>query len=66
MSKKEKKMLKAKKMGYFKQHVKPDLRKRTWDKVDSGLGSLDYDEEEGAERAKQSRPARRRQISYDD
>lgn len=66
MSKKEKKIQKAKQMGYFKQHVKPDLRKRTWDKVDTGLGSLDYDEDEGGSKAAVSKPTQRRRISYDD
>ena len=27
----------------FTQEPKPDLRKRTWDIVEAGLGSLDYD-----------------------
>ncbi|KXX80080.1 hypothetical protein MMYC01_202874 [Madurella mycetomatis] len=41
-----------------------DLRKRTWDVVDKGLATLDYDEEE-AEPA-QTNAVRRRRISYDD
>lgn len=47
----------------FKQHIKPDLRKRTWDKVEQGLESLDYggDHIEIAPAARQ-----RRQVSYDD
>jgi hypothetical protein len=54
-----------KKRGSDKQNGKPDLRKRTWDKVDSGLGSLDYGEEEGNT---ETRPAaaQRRRISYED
>ena len=50
--------------GFFKQNVKPDLRKRTWDKVETGLESLDYDEGESA--AAPARPMQRRRISYDD
>ncbi|KAL1896855.1 Casein kinase II subunit alpha' [Sporothrix stenoceras] len=43
---------------------KPDLRKRTWDVVDSGLGSLDYD---GTERDGGSMPApQRRRVQYGD
>jgi hypothetical protein len=55
----------AKEKGFFKQNVKPDLRKRTWDKVEAGLGNLDYDEDSAASSAP-SRPAQRRRISYDD
>jgi hypothetical protein len=48
-----------------KQPPKPDLRKRTWDKVDRGLQSLDYgDEEEGA--AALPAASQRRKISYED
>ena len=66
MTKKEKKIQRAKQLGFFKQNVKPDLRKRTWDKVDTGLGSLDYDEDEGAAKRAPTKPAQRRRISYDD
>lgn len=41
-----------------------DLRKRTWDVVDKGLATLDYDEEE-VEPA-QTSAVQRRRISYDD
>ncbi|CAK7270782.1 hypothetical protein SEPCBS57363_004275 [Sporothrix epigloea] len=44
---------------------KPDLRKRTWDVVDTGLGSLDYDGVEKSADLTQSAPARRR-IQYGD
>lgn len=44
---------------------KIDLRKRTWDVVDTGLGSLDYDETEAPQTRNASAPQRRR-ISYDD
>jgi len=50
--------------SFFKQNIKPDLRKRTWDKVDTGLESLDYDE--GEPGAASTRPMQRRRISYDD
>jgi hypothetical protein len=50
--------------SFFKQHIKPDLRKRTWDKVDTGLESLDYDEGESG--AASTRPVQRRRISYGD
>lgn len=51
--------------GFFKQNVKPDLRKRTWDVVDKGLEGLDYDEMNGGAAARPSM-VKRRQISYDD
>jgi hypothetical protein len=44
---------------------KPDLRKRTWDVVDSGLGSLDYDGAERGGDSMQSAPQRRR-VQYGD
>ena len=48
-----------------KQPPKPDLRKRTWDKVDRGLLSLDYgEEEEGA--GVLPAASQRRRISYED
>ncbi len=50
--------------SFFKQNIKPDLRKRTWDKVDTGLESLDYDEGESG--VSSTRPVQRRRISYDD
>jgi hypothetical protein len=50
--------------SFFKQHIKPDLRKRTWDNVDTGVESLDYDEGESGAASK--RPMQRRRISYDD
>jgi Protein of unknown function (DUF3807) len=52
----------TKQKSFFKQHVKPDLRKRTWDKVDTGLESLDYDEGESG--VASTRPIQRRRISY--
>ncbi|KIH94319.1 hypothetical protein SPBR_05545 [Sporothrix brasiliensis 5110] len=47
------------------KHQKPDLRKRTWDVVDTGLGSLDYDGAERGGDAMQSAPQRRR-VQYGD
>jgi len=62
-NKKEKKAQKARERGWFKQNIKPDLRKRTWDKVDTGMESLDYDEENSA--APRTNPvSQRRRISY--
>jgi hypothetical protein len=55
----------TKKRGGFKQHVKPDLRKRTWDKVEQGVGSLDYGEEKSNGSAAPATSQRRR-ISYED
>ncbi|CZT46943.1 uncharacterized protein RSE6_07457 [Rhynchosporium secalis] len=66
LTKKEKKIAKAKERGYFKQNIKPDLRKRTWDKVDTGLGSLDYEDDVGHSKSAFAKPARRRKISYED
>jgi hypothetical protein len=51
--------------GFFKQNVKPDLRKRTWDKVDQGVEGLEYDEII-REAADMPSITKRRQISYDD
>jgi hypothetical protein len=51
--------------SFYKQYIKPDLRKRTWDKVETGLASLDYEEEKAVPSTRQSAPQRRK-ISYDD
>lgn len=64
-SKKQHKGQKTHRKGFFKQNVKPDLRKRTWDKVDAGMDSLAYDEEP-AKGAMPTKSAQRRRISYDD
>ncbi|KAI0594769.1 hypothetical protein F4775DRAFT_416343 [Biscogniauxia sp. FL1348] len=51
----------------FHPEKKPDLRKRTWDVVDTGMDSLDYDDSEMAHSdAGTNQAAKRRQISYDD
>ncbi|KAI9648246.1 hypothetical protein NHQ30_002878 [Ciborinia camelliae] len=65
--KKIRKAQEAKEKGWFKQNVKPDLRKRTWDKVEKSIGSLAYDDDEGggSSHASSSAPQRRK-ISYDD
>lgn len=44
---------------------KPDLRKRTWDLVDTGLESLDYGDEP-RDSSSIPRPIQRRHISYED
>ncbi|KAF7938908.1 uncharacterized protein EAE98_001245 [Botrytis deweyae] len=65
--KKIQKAKEAKEKGWFKQNVKPDLRKRTWDKVEKSIGSLAYDDDEsgGNSQASSSAPQRRK-ITYDD
>jgi hypothetical protein len=65
LSRKARKAQQAKQKGFFKQKIKPDLRKRTWDKVDSGMESLDYDEQSSGALAT-NQPSQRRKISYDD
>lgn len=65
MSNKARKAQKAKEKGFFKLKVKPDLRKRTWDNVDSGLGGLNYDEETSTTSAF-NLTSQRRKISYDE
>jgi hypothetical protein len=52
--------------GHFKRNIKPDLRKRTWDKVDQGLGSLDYEDEVQPQPSSQQAGRQRRKVSYDD
>lgn len=50
----------------FQTEPKVDLRKRTWDVVEDGMDSLDYDELEGAQVPGFGLASKRRQISYDD
>jgi hypothetical protein len=65
LGRKARKAQQAKQKGYFKQKIKPDLRKRTWDNVDYDMGSLDYDDQSsGAPTANSA--SQRRRISYDD
>jgi len=64
-NKKVQKSRQAQERGFFKKNIKPDLRKRTWDNVDSGMGTLDYDDDSGSSSQQQPAPQRRR-ISYDD
>ncbi|KAK7984968.1 hypothetical protein PG996_005797 [Apiospora saccharicola] len=53
--------------GWFKKNVKPDLRKRTWDKVETGMDSLDYEDAPQPESGNGAGPpTQRRKISYDD
>jgi len=65
MNTKQRKAQYAKEKGFFKQKIKPDLRKRTWDKVDAGMDSLMYDED-GSGGSTAGTAAQRRRISYDD
>lgn len=50
----------------FNPEPKEDLRKRTWDKVEAGMDSLDYDGLETAQNTSSNHAAQRRRISYDD
>lgn len=52
--------------GWFRKAIKPDLRKRTWDVVDAGMDSLDYDGVEASVGAESGSATQRRKISYDD
>jgi hypothetical protein len=55
-----------KKKSHFKRNIKPDLRKRTWDQVDTGLETLDYEENVARPSHKRNAGPQRRTISYDD
>jgi len=50
----------------FQPEKKPDLRKRTWDVVEAGMDSLDYDDLEMLKGSGSASSAQRKQISYDD
>ena len=50
----------------FCPEPREDLRKRTWDKVEAGMDSLDYDGLEPAPDVAPNHAAQRRRISYDD
>jgi hypothetical protein len=54
------------KPGFYKQAIKPDLRKRTWDKVEKGVESLYYGEDEEIAAKDTKSVPQRRKISYDD
>jgi hypothetical protein len=67
--KKSKKRRKKRKNGLKDGEEPVDLRKRTWDVVDTGLATLDYGEEEGEDggaRGGEGRAVQRRTVSYDD
>jgi len=67
--KKSKKRRKKRKNGLKDGEEPVDLRKRTWDVVDTGLATLDYGEEEGEDggaRGGGGRAVQRRTVSYDD
>ncbi|OBT69905.1 hypothetical protein VE03_00595 [Pseudogymnoascus sp. 23342-1-I1] len=55
-----------KRKSHFKRNIKPDLRKRTWDRVDHGLETLDYEEDVARPSPKRNAGPQRRTISYDD
>jgi hypothetical protein len=65
-TKKARKTQQGKQKGFYKQHVKPDLRKRTWDKVDVGMDTLSYDDESGSAASRPNQSAQRKRISYND
>jgi len=58
--------IQKKNKSQFKRNIKPDLRKRTWDKVDSGLETLDYEEDVPGLASKRTAGPQRRKVSYDD
>jgi hypothetical protein len=62
---KKKKRKRGKGRVELEKPEKPDLRKRTWDVVETGLSSLDYGDEP-QDPAAIARPSQRRHISYDD
>ncbi|KAM3065441.1 hypothetical protein ACMFMF_011163 [Clarireedia jacksonii] len=65
-NRKARKAQEAREKGWFKQNVKPDLRKRTWDKVEQSIGTLAYDDEGGLGNQSSTSAPQRRKISYDD
>lgn len=66
LKKKRARQRKREKNRVFNPEPKVDLRKRTWDVVDAGMDSLDYDELEYAGATGSGPASKRRQISYDD
>ncbi|KAK7744036.1 hypothetical protein SLS62_010336 [Diatrype stigma] len=65
MKKKRAKQAKREKRKFCPE-PKEDLRKRTWDKVETGMDSLDYDGLETAQNTASNHAAQRRRISYED
>lgn len=57
---------KRRRSNFKRNSSKPDLRKRTWDKVDTGLETLDYEEDVAEHSSKRNAGSQRRTISYDD
>lgn len=57
---------KRKESQKFQPEKKPDLRKRTWDIVETGMDSLHYDDLEMAQGNGSASNTQRKQISYDD
>ena len=55
----------AKKKWKSRGNTKPDLRKRTWDVVETGLDSLDYGETEDTN-SEAPKAAQRRRLTYGD
>ncbi|KAH7027677.1 uncharacterized protein B0I36DRAFT_141849 [Microdochium trichocladiopsis] len=66
LKKKRARQRKKEKNKKFHPEPKVDLRKRTWDVVDAGMDSLDYDERENDHAKQLGLASKRRQISYDD
>ena len=55
-----------KKKHQRKREVKPDLRKRTWDMVDEGVGTLSYEDADSVPTSGRGAGAQRKRVSYDD
>lgn len=55
-----------KKKHQRKREVKPDLRKRTWDMVDEGVGTLSYEDADSVPTSGRGAGPQRKRVSYDD
>lgn len=55
-----------KKKHQRKREVKPDLRKRTWDMVDEGVGTLSYEDADSVPMSGRGAGPQRKRVSYDD
>ena len=55
-----------KKKHQRKREVKPDLRKRTWDMVEKGVGTLSYEDADSGPTSGRGADAQRKRVSYDD